>query len=49
MSVLRLLGSGFPADDPDWEDLYLRLRGGWGQALARLKVSLERRVKETRA
>jgi uncharacterized protein YndB with AHSA1/START domain len=45
MSVLRLLGSGFPADDPDWEDLYLRLRGGWGQALARLKVSLERRVK----
>ena len=49
MSVLRLLGSGFPADDPDWEDLYLRLRGGWGHALARLKVSLERRVKETRA
>jgi uncharacterized protein YndB with AHSA1/START domain len=45
MSVLRLLGSGFPADDPDWEELYLRLRGGWGQALARLKVSLERRVK----
>jgi uncharacterized protein YndB with AHSA1/START domain len=44
-SVLRLLGSGFPADDPDWEDLYLRLRGGWGLALARLKVSLERRLK----
>jgi uncharacterized protein YndB with AHSA1/START domain len=47
-AVLRLLGSGFPADDPDWEDLYLRLRNGWGLALARLKVSLERRVKESR-
>ena len=46
--MLRLLGAGFPADDPDWEDLYLRLRNGWGLALARLKVSLERRVKESR-
>jgi uncharacterized protein YndB with AHSA1/START domain len=45
MSVLRLLGSGFPADDPDWEALYLRLRGGWGLALARMKVSLERRTR----
>jgi uncharacterized protein YndB with AHSA1/START domain len=49
MAVLRLLGSGFPADDPDWEELYLRLRGGWGLALARLKVSLEWRIKESRA
>lgn len=44
-AVLRLLGSGFPADDYAWEQLYLRLRSGWGLALARLKVSLERRVK----
>ncbi|MGA3156202.1 MAG: SRPBCC domain-containing protein [Steroidobacteraceae bacterium] len=44
-AVLRLLGSGFPADDYEWEQLYLRLRAGWGLALARMKVSLERRVK----
>lgn len=46
VAVLRLLGSGFPADDPEWEELYLRLRGGWGLALARMKVSLERRLKK---
>ena len=45
VAVLRLLGSGFPVDDPEWEELYLRLRGGWGLALARMKVSLERRTK----
>jgi uncharacterized protein YndB with AHSA1/START domain len=40
-AVLRLLGSGFPAEDA-WDTYYLRLRGGWGQALARLKVCIER-------
>jgi len=40
-AVLRLLGSGFPAEQA-WEIYYLRLRNGWGQALQRLKVCLER-------
>ena len=40
-AVLRLLGSGIPADEA-WNDYYLRLRGGWGQALARLKVCIEK-------
>lgn len=40
-AVLRLLGSGFPVEDA-WDQYYLRLRGGWGQALARLKVCIER-------
>jgi len=40
-AVLRLLGSGFPADEA-WDPYYTRLRGGWGQALARLKVCVEK-------
>jgi uncharacterized protein YndB with AHSA1/START domain len=44
VAVLRLLGSGFPVDEA-WDPYYLRLRGGWGQALARLKVVVERQAK----
>ncbi|MBS0387445.1 MAG: SRPBCC domain-containing protein, partial [Proteobacteria bacterium] len=44
VAVLRLLGSGFPMDD-GWDVYYQRLRGGWGQALARLKVAVERQAK----
>jgi len=40
-AVLRLLGFGIPADVA-WNDYYTRLRGGWGQALARLKVCVEK-------
>jgi uncharacterized protein YndB with AHSA1/START domain len=40
-SALRLLGSGFPAEEA-WDPYYQRLRSGWGQALARLKVFTER-------
>jgi uncharacterized protein YndB with AHSA1/START domain len=40
-SALRLLGSGFPAEEA-WDPYYQRLRSGWGQALARLKVCTER-------
>jgi uncharacterized protein YndB with AHSA1/START domain len=39
-TIVRLLGHGIPAD-PEWETQYLRLRTGWQQALARLKVLLE--------
>jgi uncharacterized protein YndB with AHSA1/START domain len=39
-AVLRLLGSGFPQDEA-WDAYYQRLRGGWAQALARLKVCIE--------
>jgi uncharacterized protein YndB with AHSA1/START domain len=40
VAVLRLLGSGFPPDEL-WDPLYVRLRAGWGLALARLKVCAE--------
>lgn len=40
-ATLRLLGSGFPADEL-WDALYLRRRIGWQRALARLKVLVER-------
>lgn len=43
VAVLRLLGSGFPQDE-SWDAYYQRLRGGWGQALARLKICIEQRV-----
>ena len=43
VAVLRLLGSGFPQDE-SWDAYYQRLRNGWGQSLARLKVCLEQRV-----
>jgi len=44
VAVLRLLGSGFPMDEA-WDPYYQRLRAGWGQALARLKVAVERQAK----
>jgi uncharacterized protein YndB with AHSA1/START domain len=40
-AVLRLLGSGYPIEEA-WDSYYLRLRNGWAQALARLKVCIER-------
>jgi len=40
VSVLRLLGSGFPPDEL-WDAFFVRLRAGWGLALARLKVCVE--------
>ena len=40
VTVLRLLGSGIP-ESPNWDAMYLRLRGGWERALRRLKVTLE--------
>jgi uncharacterized protein YndB with AHSA1/START domain len=40
VAVLRLLGSGFPPDEV-WDPFYVRLRAGWGLALARLKVCIE--------
>jgi uncharacterized protein YndB with AHSA1/START domain len=40
VTVLRLLGSGIP-ESPNWDAMYLRLRGGWERALRRLKLTLE--------
>jgi hypothetical protein len=40
-AIVRLLGSGVPSDSR-WDVIYLRLRRGWEQALARLKVYVER-------
>jgi len=45
IAVLRLLGSGFPQDE-SWDTYYQRLRSGWGAALARLKVCIERAAAE---
>ena len=45
-AILRLLGSGFPAEE-DWDAIYLRRRAGWQQALARLKVLVEREARIT--
>jgi uncharacterized protein YndB with AHSA1/START domain len=39
-TIVRLLGSGFPAD-PAWDPVYMRLRVGWERAIARLKVLIE--------
>ena len=44
VAVLRLLGSGFPMEE-SWDPYYQRLRAGWGQALARLKIAVERQLK----
>ena len=44
LAVLRLLGSGFP-NEVAWDSYYQRLRGGWGQALARLKVCVEKQAR----
>jgi uncharacterized protein YndB with AHSA1/START domain len=40
VSVLRLLGSGFPKEEA-WDPYFVRLRAGWALALARLKVCVE--------
>lgn len=45
-TILRLLGSGFPATQES-DTLYLRLRTGWERAVARLKVLSEQMVKES--
>ncbi|HWG29484.1 MAG TPA: SRPBCC domain-containing protein [Steroidobacteraceae bacterium] len=42
-TILRLLGSGYPAT-VDWDVPYMRLRTGWQQALARLKVLVEKHL-----
>ena len=42
-TILRLLGSGFPAT-VDWDVPYMRLRTGWQQALSRLKVFIEKQL-----
>jgi uncharacterized protein YndB with AHSA1/START domain len=44
-TILRLLGSGFPASR-EWDTFYLRLRTGWERAVARLKVLAEQTVAE---
>ena len=43
-TVLRLLGSGIPATE-EWNKHYQRLRLGWQQAMARLKVFAEKQVR----
>ena len=40
LTVVRLLGSGFP-EDQAWEAYGVRVRANWGLALARLKVCSE--------
>jgi uncharacterized protein YndB with AHSA1/START domain len=44
-TVVRLLGSGVP-DSPEWDTPYLRMRTGWERAIARLKVFVEKQLKE---
>ena len=39
-TILRLLGSGFPAT-AEWNALFVRQKAGWQQAMARLKVLVE--------
>lgn len=41
VTIVRLLGSGLPSASA-WDVIYLRRRRGWEQALARLKIYLER-------
>jgi uncharacterized protein YndB with AHSA1/START domain len=40
-TLLRLLGSGIPADE-EWEKYFKRMRTGWQHACARLKLFVER-------
>jgi hypothetical protein len=47
-TILRLLGSGIPGT-PSWDTQYRRLRTGWRQAITRLKVLVERQLRETDA
>lgn len=42
-TIVRLLGSGYPATVA-WDVPYMRLRTGWQQALARLKVVVEKHL-----
>jgi uncharacterized protein YndB with AHSA1/START domain len=42
-TILRLLGSGYPGTT-EWDVPYMRLRTGWQQALARLKVFVEKQL-----
>ena len=44
-TIVRLLGSGFPISQES-DRHYLRLRTGWERAVARLKVLVERNVRE---
>jgi uncharacterized protein YndB with AHSA1/START domain len=44
-TILRLLGSGIPATAA-WDNQYRRLRAGWQQAITRLKVLVERQLRE---
>jgi uncharacterized protein YndB with AHSA1/START domain len=44
-TILRVLGSGIP-DGPEWELPYKRMRMGWERAMARLKVFVEKQIRE---
>jgi len=44
-TILRLLGSGFPATE-EWNRQYQRLRLGWQQAMTRLKVFTEKQLRQ---
>jgi uncharacterized protein YndB with AHSA1/START domain len=43
-TIVRLLGSGVPPTE-EWNKPYQRLRLGWQQAMTRLKVFTEKRVR----
>ena len=43
-TIVRLLGSGVPGS-PEWDTQYRRLRTSWLQAMARLKVFVERQTR----
>jgi uncharacterized protein YndB with AHSA1/START domain len=42
-TIVRLLGSGYPTT-AEWDVPYMRLRMGWQQAMARLKVFVEKQL-----
>ena len=44
-SIVRVLGSGVP-DGPAWDLAYKRMRLGWERAMARLKVFVEKQLRE---
>ena len=44
-TIVRVLGSGIP-DGPGWDLQYKRMRLGWERAMARLKVYVEKQMKE---
>jgi uncharacterized protein YndB with AHSA1/START domain len=47
-TIVRLLGSGVPTTS-EWDTQYRRLRASWQQAMTRLKVFVELRVRGGRA